>query len=89
MAGIDTLTPLIQRLELDRIMVIASPSWQTKTPGAATYLGLARLQQFDYANVHRVLSQVGGVYMQEEDGFGLRPNVGMRGTGFLEVPKLP
>ena len=88
MAGVDTLTPLIQRLELDRIMVIASPSWQTKTPGAATYLGLARLQQFDYANVHRVLSQVGGVYMQEEDGFGLRPNVGMRGTGVSRSAKI-
>lgn len=80
--------PPIQRLELDRITVTASPSWQTQTPGAATYLGLARLQQFDYANVHRVLSQVGGVYMQEEDGFGLRPNVGMRGTGVSRSAKI-
>jgi Fe(3+) dicitrate transport protein len=80
--------PPIQRLELDRITVTVSPSWQTQTPGAATYLGLARLQQFDYANVHRVLSQVGGVYMQEEDGFGLRPNVGMRGTGVSRSAKI-
>ena len=79
---------LTQRLELDRITVVASSSLQTQTPGAATYLGIARLKQFEYANVHRVLSQVGGVYMQEEDGFGLRPNVGMRGTGVSRSAKI-
>ncbi len=88
-ADVDTQSiPPIQRLELDRITVIASPLWQSQTPGTATYLGLAQLQQFDYANVHRVLSQVGGVYMQEEDGFGLRPNVGMRGTGVSRSSKI-
>ncbi|MEL0011208.1 MAG: hypothetical protein VW868_06560, partial [Bacteroidota bacterium] len=60
----------IQYIELDRITVSASPTWKSETPGTASYLNAATLASFDYSNVHRVLSQVGGVYIQEEDGFG-------------------
>jgi len=78
----------IQYIELDRITVSASPTWKSETPGAASYLNAATLASFDYSNVHRVLSQVGGVYIQEEDGFGLRPNIGMRGTGVARSAKI-
>ena len=78
----------IRTIELDRITVTARTEWENETPGAATYLGVEQLSTFDYANVHRVLSQVGGIYIQEEDGFGLRPNIGMRGTGVARSAKI-
>lgn len=78
----------IRTIELDRITVTARPQWKNETPGAASYLGVEQLSTFDYANVHRVLSQVGGIYIQEEDGFGLRPNIGMRGTGVARSAKI-
>ena len=50
------------------------------TQGANYTLSTEELQKFDYSDPHRVLQSVPGVYIQEEDGFGLRPNIGMRGT---------
>ena len=39
------------------------------------------LDRFDQVDLRKVLNQVAGVYIREEDGFGLRPNIGIRGAG--------
>ena len=46
------------------------------------------LKQFDDTDVMRALGRIPGVYVQEEDGYGLRPNVGVRGTGLSRMEKL-
>jgi Fe(3+) dicitrate transport protein len=38
------------------------------------------LQRDEHDDLHKVLSQVAGVYLRDEDGYGLRPNIGMRGA---------
>ena len=50
-------------------------------PGAVTVLSARALQRQGAVDVHRILRNVPGVYVQEEDGFGLRPNIGLRGSG--------
>ena len=48
----------------------------------------SELEQFNHTDIHRIVSRIPGVYVQEEDGLGLRPNIGVRGTGSLRMEKL-
>ena len=48
----------------------------------------SELEQFNHTDIHRILGRIPGVYISEEDGLGLRPNVGLRGTGSLRMEKL-
>lgn len=48
--------------------------------GSATYISNEDLKKFSYTNINRVLQTVPGINIYEEDGFGLRPNISLRGT---------
>lgn len=57
-------------------------------PGSAYALSEAELERFESDDVHKVLAAVPGVYIREEDGYGLRPNIGMRATGSERSAKI-
>jgi Fe(3+) dicitrate transport protein len=66
-----------------RITVVGSPRRATGIPGSVYRISsteLARENQA-YDDVNRVALRVPGMVVTEEEGYGLRPNIGMRATG--------
>jgi Fe(3+) dicitrate transport protein len=53
---------------------------ETRTAGSAHILKPRDLERMDYDNPDAVMKAVPNVYSRGEDGFGLRPNIGIRGT---------
>ena len=66
---------------LDEVTIIGHRRDPADIPGSAHVVGQEELQTFLQSDVMRVLRTVPGVYIQEEEGFGLRPNIGIRGSG--------
>jgi Fe(3+) dicitrate transport protein len=63
---------------IDELTVVGTR--ESRTPGAAQVLRPRDLERMNYDNPETVTRSVPGVYVRSEDGFGLRPNIGIRGT---------
>jgi len=66
---------------IDTITIIGRTADVADIPGSAHVMDAEALGVFNDTDILRVLRAVPGVYIQEEEGFGLRPNIGIRGSG--------
>jgi Fe(3+) dicitrate transport protein len=57
-------------------------------PGSSQIVGKKELERFSRDDVGKALSAVPGVYVRQEDGYGLRPNIGMRGAASERSAKI-
>lgn len=62
------------------VEVIGSKNNVETLPGSGAYLDREDLARQSYDDINRILRQVPGVYVREEDGYGLFPNISLRGV---------
>jgi Fe(3+) dicitrate transport protein len=72
----------------EQLTIVGGAEQVDSVPGSAHYISESELERHDYTDIHRILRQIPGVNIQEEEGFGLRPNIGMRGTGVERSQKI-
>ena len=77
------LTLQLPEVVRERVNVVGDASLVEKIPGSATVIDRKEIEKVKIGtdDIHQMLRQVPGLNIQEEEGYGLRPNIGMRGTG--------
>lgn len=65
---------------LDPVFVIGSQQAVIDLPGSGAFIDEETIRSRSETDVNKVLRRVPGVYVREEDGFGLFPNISLRGT---------
>ena len=73
---------------LNQIYVIGSRGDIYDIPGSAHYLDHDDISNMSYDDINRVLQKVPGVYIREEDGYGLFPNLSLRGVDTTRSAKV-
>jgi len=71
----------VQASALERIVVTAQRIDASSVGGSVAFLDGTQLGHHSYSDVNRVLRQVPGLNIVEEEGFGIRPSIGIRGSG--------
>jgi len=67
--------------DIEVLTIIGSNKTIEDVAGSAYLIDNKRIKEFEYPDINRILRDVPGLYLQEEDGFGQRPNIGIRGSG--------
>ena len=67
-------------IELETITIVGSQQDARNVAGTATVVTAEDLEVFEYTDIHKILSSVPGVNFSPEEGYGLRPNISIRGT---------
>lgn len=66
---------------LDEITVVGAAGGMENVAGSISLLSADDLEVQAQSDILRILRAVPGVNLVEEDGYGLRPNIGFRGSG--------
>lgn len=66
-------------LELPEVEIVGSADALKSLPGAYSVLNQEELFKSHVFNVNEALRKIPGVNVRDEEGFGLRPNIGIRG----------
>ena len=73
-------TVRLNEVVLEAKVIFGSKFEAKNRTGSSYYISSEEIKRFNYTDVNRTLRSVPGVNVYEEDGFGLRPNISLRGT---------
>jgi Fe(3+) dicitrate transport protein len=77
-----------QTVQMPRLTVVGSPEAVFELPGSGAFIDAAEMDEQSYDDVNQVLRWVPGVYVRPEDGFGLFPNLSLRGVDTTRTSKV-
>ena len=64
----------------EEITIVGTREAQQGVTGSAQVIDAEQLKRFGHTDIQRIARQVPGVSIQVEDGYGLRPNISIRGV---------
>ena len=67
-------------IALEEITIVGSQDEARTLPGSGSVVGNDQILIEAANDINQLLKTVPGIYIQEEDGYGLRPNIGIRGA---------
>ncbi len=65
----------------EKITVTGSAGGAENVAGSVTVIPPEELERLNQSDILRIIRIVPGLNIQEEEGYGLRPNIGLRGSG--------
>ena len=65
---------------IDEVFIIGERLDGHQVAGSGQYIDIERIEELGHTDIQRIIRAVPGVSVQVEDGYGLRPNVAIRGV---------
>jgi Fe(3+) dicitrate transport protein len=78
--SIMTFFSFAEDVSIEVVEIIGSQEDAKEIAGSASVITEAELEVYEYTDIHKILSNVPGVNFRPEEGYGLRPNISIRGT---------
>ncbi len=76
----------LRLLQIEPIHIIGEKS--KSMVGSGQYISIRKIGILNQPNINSVLRTIPGINIRDEEGFGLRPNIGMRGTSVNRCTKI-
>ena len=86
--NLDSYTFTLPYVELNALSLTSREEFIERSGPTSYYLSNDYIKQFRSIDPHQVLQRIPGIQIQEEEGFGLRPNIGIRGSGASRSSKI-
>ena len=65
------------------VNIFVTPDQPFNLPGSGDYIPAEEIRKYNFDNINNILRNTPGVYSREEAGFGIFPNISLRGVNTL------